>query len=254
MNIAAIIDENLLPPHGNRQGLSYGQLAILLLTYIISEGDHRLCCLEKWVNDHHHSLSTITGWDIAEKDATDDRCGDLLKTIGISDEQTIPTMETSLSKHLIRAYELPAEKARSDTTSFSVYHQPFLTEKDSSIIRFGYSKDKRPDLVQYRQMLATLDPCGMPLVGATLAGNGTDEADYVPTWRQMKEIIGNPDFLYLADSKASTWHNRAKINEEGGIYCFPLAMSQPRPKLLSDWVNNPVTEIIKFWQQEEKDG
>ena len=158
MNIAAIIDENLLPPHGLRQGLSYGQLAILLLTYIISEGDHRLCGVEKWVNDHHHSLSTITGWDIAEKDATDDRCGDLLKTIGISDEQTIPTMETSLSKHLIRAYELPTEKARSDTTSFSVYHQPFLTE-DSTIIGFGYSKDKRPDLVQYRQMLGTLDPC-----------------------------------------------------------------------------------------------
>ena len=151
MNIAAIIEENLLPPHSNRQGLSYGQLAILLLTYIISEGDHRLCGVEKWVNDHHQSLSSITGWDIAEKDATDDRCGDLLKTIGISDEQTIPIMETSLSKHLIRAYELPTEKARSDTTSFSVYHQP-------------------------------------------------------------------------------------------------------RPKLLSDWVKEPVTEIIKFWQQEVEES
>ncbi len=43
--------------------------------------------------------------NIAEKDATDDRCGDLLKTIGISEGETIPSMETSLSKHLIRAYE-----------------------------------------------------------------------------------------------------------------------------------------------------
>jgi transposase len=25
-------------------------------------------------------------------------------------------------------------------------------------------------------------------------------------------------------------------------------MSKPRPKLLSDWVKNPVTEIVKFWQ------
>ena len=173
MNIAAIIDENLLTPHGNRKGLSYGQLAVLLLTYIISEADHRLCCLEKWVNDHHHSLSAITGWNIAEKDATDDRCGDLLKTIGISGEQSIPTMETSLSKHLIKAYELPTQKARSDTTSFAVYHQTSETEQESSLIKFGYSKDKRPDLQQYRQMLGTLDPCGMPLVGATLAGNGT---------------------------------------------------------------------------------
>jgi transposase len=177
----------------------------------------------------------------------------LLKTIGISDEQTIPTMETSLSKHLIRAYELPTEKARSDTTSFSVYHQPFLTE-DSTIIGFGYSKDKRPDLVQYRQMLGTLDPCGMPLLGATLAGNGTDESGYLPTWRQMKEIIGHPNFLYLGDSKASTWENRAKINTEGGIYCFPLAMSKPRPKLLSDWVKEPVREIIKFWQEEVEES
>ena len=49
MNIAAIIDENLLPPHGNRQGLSYGQLAVLLLTYIISEGDHPIAFVA-WKN------------------------------------------------------------------------------------------------------------------------------------------------------------------------------------------------------------
>ena len=52
------------------------------------------------------------------------------------------------------------------------------------MIKFGYSKDKRRDLVQYRQMLGTLDPSGMPLVSATLAGNGTDESGYLPTWRQ----------------------------------------------------------------------
>ncbi len=175
-----------------------------------------------------------------------------MKTIGISEGEAIPLMETSLSKHLIRAYELPTDKARSDTTSFSVYHQPSDNQEDSSMIKFGYSKDKRRDLLQYRQMLGTLDPCGMPLVSATLAGNKTDESDYLPTWRQMKEIIGHPNFLYLGDSKASTYHNRAKIDAEGGIYCFPLAMTQPRPKLLSDWVKNPVTEIIKFCQEDRE--
>ncbi|MDJ0569643.1 MAG: hypothetical protein QNJ53_11415 [Pleurocapsa sp. MO_192.B19] len=29
------------------------------------------------------------------------------------------------------------------------------------------------------------------------------------------------DFLFLADSKASTWNNRASIKHEGGIYCLP---------------------------------
>jgi len=35
MKVASIIDENLARPHGNRQGLSYGELAVLLLTYIV---------------------------------------------------------------------------------------------------------------------------------------------------------------------------------------------------------------------------
>jgi hypothetical protein len=29
-------------PHGNRKGLSYGQLSVLLLTYIMTQADHRL--------------------------------------------------------------------------------------------------------------------------------------------------------------------------------------------------------------------
>jgi hypothetical protein len=34
MEIEKLIDQELPPPHGNRQGLSYGQLAVLLLTYM----------------------------------------------------------------------------------------------------------------------------------------------------------------------------------------------------------------------------
>ena len=48
-------------------------------------------------------------------------------------------------------------------------------------------------------MLATLDPLGMPLLGATLHGNGTDESDYLTTWRKIREIVTHEDFLYLAD-------------------------------------------------------
>jgi len=84
MKVASIIDNHLASPHGNRQGLSYGELAVLLLTYIVSEGDHRICCLEKWVWEHQRSLEGITGWSIREKEATDDRCGDLLRILGLS--------------------------------------------------------------------------------------------------------------------------------------------------------------------------
>lgn len=121
MKVASIIDNHLVKPHGNRKGLSYGELAVLLLTYIISEADHRICCVEKWVEEHKKSLERITGWKIREKEGTDDRCGDLLRILGMT--QTITQIEMSLSQHLVKAYELPTKTARSDTTSFSVYHQ-----------------------------------------------------------------------------------------------------------------------------------
>ena len=104
--------------------------------------------------------------------------------------QTISQIEISLSQHLVKAYELPTKQARSDTTSFSVYHQISEDCEEKSLIKFGwFFKDKRPDLRQYRQMLATLDPLGMPLLGATLAGNGGDESEYLPNWIKMTVSI-----------------------------------------------------------------
>ncbi|MBD1807161.1 transposase, partial [Microcoleus sp. FACHB-SPT15] len=124
MQIEALINQELPPPHGNRQGLSYGQLAVLLLSYIITQADHRLCAVESWVKQHHQTLELATGWKIADKDATDDRLADLLSVLGSSQHQARKAIETFLGQHLIRAYELPTQVARSDTTSFSVYHQP----------------------------------------------------------------------------------------------------------------------------------
>jgi transposase len=130
MRIEQLIDQELPEPHGNRQGLSYGQLAVLLLSYIVTQADHRLCAVEPWVNQHHQTLELATGWKISDKDATDDRLADLLSTLGSSKHKAVETIETFLGQHLIRAYSLPTDTARSDTTSFSVYHQP--TEKPQS--------------------------------------------------------------------------------------------------------------------------
>ena len=256
MQIEKLIDRELPPPHGNRRGLSYGQLSILLLTYIISQADHRLCAIESWVNQHHRTLERATGWKIGAKDATDDRLADLLSILGSQEHEAIQAIETYLGQHLIRAHELPTDQARSDTTSFSVYHQP-KEEKTAphqtgtqSLLRKGHSKDRRPDLLQYRQMLATLDPLGMPLLSTTLVGNGADDPLYVPTWKRLAEIIGHLDFLFLADCKASSWSNRAEIDREGGIYCFPLAMTGYRPKLLLDWVSHPPTPMREIFSGE----
>ncbi len=87
MDIASIIDRELAAPHGNRKGLSYGQLSVLFLSYVVSQSDHRLCAVEAWVEKHRQTWEMATGWTIGEKDATDDRLADLLSIIGSSRQE-----------------------------------------------------------------------------------------------------------------------------------------------------------------------
>lgn len=242
MEIAKWIDQKLRKPHGNYQGMSYGQLSVLLLTYIITQADHRLCAVEGWVKAHRQILELSTGWSIGEKDASDDRLARLVEELGKQSEAR-QQIEVKLGRHLIRAYELPTEVARADTSSFSVNHQQQESESES-LLRYGHSKDKRPDLLQYRQLLATLDPIGMPLVSATVEGNGADDPLYFPTWQKMVKVIGHKKFVFVADCKAGAIATRAQIAASGGIYCFPVPMSGQHPLYLKQWVLDPAAEPV----------
>ncbi len=244
MEIALWIDQKLTPPHGNHKGLSYGQLSVLLLTYIITQSDHRLSAVEPWIEAHRKILELTTGWSIGKKDATDDRLARVVEELGLQSEARLE-IEVKLGRHLIRAYELPTEVARTDTTSFSVNHQQDESAQES-LLRYGYSKDKRPDLLQYRQLLASLDPMGMPLVSATLEGNGADDPLYLPTWQKLVKVIGHKKFVFIADCKASAIATRAQIAANGGVYCFPVSMSGQHPQYLKQWVLSPPAETVSI--------
>lgn len=253
MEIAKCIDQKLSPPHGNYQGMSYGQLSVLLLTYIITQSDHRLCAVEGWVKAHRQILELSTGWSIGEKDASDDRLARLVEELG-KQSQARQEIEIKLGRHVIRAYELPTAIVRTDPSSFSVNHQQQQSEEN--LLRYGYSKDKRPDLLQYRQLLATLDPMGMPLASATLEGNGADDPLYFPTWEKIVKVIGHKNFVFIADCKAGSMATRANIAANRGFYCVPLPMSGQNPQFLKQWVLEPPTESvdIRLPRQQEQEN
>lgn len=254
MRIDAIIDQFLPEPHGNRQGLSYGQLAVVFLTYILTQCDHRMCSVEDWARHRLRTLRQATGWEIGEKDCTDDRLEDLLSALGNEEGRPWEPIEQELGQYLIRAYRLPTDVARCDTSSFSVYHQVGEQREQQSLFRFGHSKDHRPDLRQYLLMLSTLDPAGIPLVTVTLPGNTADDTVYVPAWRRMKEVIGRPDFLFVADCKAASYRTRATLAKEGGFYLFPLPMTGHVPQILRSWVLNPPVPIQPIYLPGQPEG
>lgn len=242
IEIGKYIDQKLEKPHGNYQGMSYGQLSVLFLTYIITQSDHRLCAVEEWVEAHRQILELSTGWSIGEKDTSDDRLARVVEELG-KQSQARQEIEIKLGRQIIRAYELPTKIARTDTTSFSVNHE-IQKDSEDELLRHGYSKDKRPDLLQYRQLLATLDPMGMPLISATLEGNGADDPLYFPTWEKIVKVIGHKNFVFIADCKAGSVATRANIAANRGFYCVPLPMSGQNPQLLKQWVKEPPTESV----------
>ncbi len=246
MQIQDIIDR-IWYAHTNWQGLSYGQLAVLFITYIIYQRSHRLSSMEQWVKEHHTVLEQITGWSIGEKEATDDRLGNMLETLG-SNEERIAEFQRQLGGHLIQAYELPSEVGRYDTTSFNVHHAPAEADQpERTLLRFGYSKDKRPDLLQFKQGLGTLDPAGVPIVSHTLSGETADDGQYLPAWQEMSRIIGHRAWLMVSDSKAAARQIRGTIDYGDGRYLFPLPMTGKTPEWLREQVLKPSVEPEKIY-------
>jgi transposase len=255
MQVDTLVDAALPLPHGNWQGLSYGQVTVMWLTHMLTQCDHRLCPVQEWVADRLTVLRRCTGWQVSAQDLTDDRLETVLDLLG--DERSRPweALGRAMGRYLVQAYHLPTDTARIDTSTFSVHHG----ERDPdgqlySLLRFGKSKDQRPDLRQYVEALGTLDPAGVPLVSLMLRGNQADSPVYLPVWRQMVEIIGRPDFLLVGDCKLSSLDNRAQLQLAGGLYLSPLAMTGSWPGILRAWVLDPPIAVEEVMLPDQEPG
>jgi len=236
MQVDMIIDHVLGLPHGNWEGLSYGELALVFIAHMVMSCTHFLSPVEEWAAKHLTSLSQALGKPVRAQDCTDDRLAVLLTHLGDAQAHPGEAIEAELGQHLIRAYALPTETTRVDMTTISVHHQP---RDGEGLMRFGRSKDHRPDLRQFKAVLGTLDPVGLPLATTTLSGEQADDPHYVPAWERLVAIIGRPDFLAVGDCKLASLENRAHIHRRGGFYLTPLPMTGHTPAELQAWVLHP---------------
>ena len=108
-----------------------------------------------WVAEHQHLLERLTGWTVTPKEATDDRLGMVTGVLG-SDQEQMVKYQVEQGADVVQAYELPTDVARYDTTSLNVYHAPNGSAADG-VLAFGHSKDRRPDLLQYKPGLGTIE-------------------------------------------------------------------------------------------------
>jgi transposase len=212
MGIRDLIDTHV-PPHGNWEGASMGTVLSIWLSHILQERDHRLVTVRAWAAERVQTLNTLLDITLRDTDCTDDRLATVLTVLG--DPTTQTALDAALLQRWVRVYRLPTETVRLDSTSVSVYHDDVA---DDSLLQQGYSKEHRPDLRQFKLMLATLDPLGLPICCQPIAGNTGDNGLYVPAYDAAVRALGTTAVLVVGDSKMGDLSTRGHMVAGGSRY------------------------------------
>src|SRR5919108_5382477 len=219
MGIRQVIDTHITP-HGNWQGASVGSVIAIWLSHILIERDHRLAFVREWANDRQQTINTLLQITLRDTDCSDDRLANILTLLG--DPATQAALDAALVQRWVRVYHLPTDTVRLDSTSVSVYHD---VDEPDSLLQLGHSKDHRPDLRQFKVMLATLDPLGMPLVCQVPPGNHADDPLYTPSYDSAVTALGTKSVLVVGDSKMAALATRGHM--VAGESCYLCAYRPP---------------------------
>lgn len=225
MGIPEVLDA-VIRAHGNREGLSHGWLVASWLAYILSQADHRMAEVEPWAAQQKETLSLLIPQPVQVKDFTDDRLAAVLRQLG--DAAVWEDVETRLGERLVRVYDLKGGAVRLDSTAAAVYHDG----AGQTLFRYGQSKDHRPDLAQFKVMLASLDPLGLPLATLVVPGNEADDGLYQPALERARSVVGQGGRLYVGDAKMAARATRACLQASGDYYLTPLPLTGEVPTLL----------------------
>lgn len=216
--------------HGNWVGTGIGWTTGVWMARILSQGDHRLSWVEKWVGERVEMLERSTGELVLATEWSDDRLGIILDLL--SEEEPWQDFEGALNRRTIRVYDLKRERVRLDSTTVSGHWE--VTE--DGLFQFGHSKDHRPDLPQLKVMLSTLDPLGMPVATQVVSGETADDPLYVPAIKQVRDSLDVSGLLYVGDSKMAALATRAFVQEGGDHYLCPLAKTQLSDATLAEYL------------------
>ena len=247
MGIQSIIDR-VIKPHKNWSGLSPGWVMTIWLVHIMSEQNHLMEPVQQCVERHQYTLTELSGQEISELDFTDDRLAMCLRDLG--EQGKWQEIENRLSVRLVRVYELKPEVVRLDATVNTVHHN----QESGTLFQVGKAKNGLYE-TQFKMMMASLDPLGLPLAVDIVPGNRADDPLYIPSYQRVKKILDRDGLLVVGDSKMSALLTRATMVAGGDNYLVSLADQKDEPELrlqlLEEWLERDAEATPIFLPEEQ---
>lgn len=228
LGLVEILDD-CLGGHGNLEGLSYGQLLVGWLGYIMSEDDHRKSAVEGWADRRRTVLERLLGATVRVGEFNDDRLGRCLERL--ADLERWEAIEERLWSKTAVVFALECESIRLDSTTSYGYH----AVGEDGLMQLGHSKDRRPDLPQLKLMAAVAEPAGQLIASTLYPGNTADDVLYEPMIERTRALVGTGK-LYVGDAKMAAVSTRAAIVAGGDHYLTRLPKSSS-PAERETWID-----------------
>jgi transposase len=220
LKVAEILDRHFPTGHRWKGELTLGNVACVWLAFITSQGDHRLCRVQPWVEANLHTIAACLGKPVRPLDFQDDRLADILDHLAL--DGSWEDCESDINQNTIRVYDLTADFFRVDMSTANSYVE---TLAERGLFQFGHSKD-RDDQPQIKMAVAALDPLGIPVTTAVVPGNRADDRLYVPEIKKVQRAFWQGGKTFVMDCKGASLETRAYLASSKDFYLTPLSESQ----------------------------
>jgi transposase len=226
MKLAEILDRHLPPEDGRTKVATSTCLLLLVRNVLVSR--EPIYEVADWACQFAPDLLGLTEPQLEA--LNDDRLG---RSLGSMFDASGPELFLEVVRQAVGEFRLRLEELHNDSTSISFFGQYAGAAREGQrrgrpthAITWGYSKDHRPDLKQLLYILTVTDDGGVPVYFTSASGNTNDDQTHPGTWDLLCQLVGSPDFLYVADCKLASTANLDHIARRGGRFVTLLPGSR----------------------------
>jgi len=222
MRLREILSEHLPADDSRTELATVSALLVLVRNVLLSR--QPVYGVAEWAAEFAPDLFDLWPEDMAR--LHDDRLGRSLDRLF---DSVGPELILAIVRQVVQEFAVSLDELHNDSTSISFFGAYEGAEKPSSqrgrtthAITWGHSKDHRPDLKQLLYILTISEDGGVPVYFTTASGNQTDDRTHCQTWDLLHQLVGRPEFLYVADCKLASSENLAHIATRGGRFVTVL--------------------------------
>lgn len=231
-------------------------LGVLLRNVIL--GKEPVYALKEWAAPFDPQLFCLQPDEVEL--LNDDRIGRALDLLFNADRASLMTQ---VVVRAIQEFELNLDQLHNDSTTvtFSGEYKDANGDlkhgKKTLTITYGHNKDHRPDLKQLLWILTVTADGAVPVHYRSCDGNTTDDTTHIKTWETLRQLVGGPDFLYVADCKLCTTPNLTHITSKHGRFLTVMPGSRREDTWFRKYIIDhkvPWEEVYRDPHPRRKDG